>query len=1093
MAEKTIKTRIQNKIDTSANWAKATTFVPLKGEIIIYSDLKKIKIGDGTTTVGSLPFANAEQAARATSATTASKLGSSTVGAANQPIYLNNGTPVVASNVNKEAFLQWGGTNFSGSYGPIDAAMIGDLGADRFAFLPAANWTVEYSRDGGATWVDYGATDTQKKAITGQGTSFVIGKADTSNLATEKYMLRLTLLTTNAVYSELNKFAIYLSTNGATGCYCTIQCRTKANVDAGADTWVTKVDKTPVSGWSGWNIINTSSITTHGNSSSQYANIRFIFGCTSGSTKYAGLQVNKIKAFGGVGWQTSSNMAATGHLYKYDSSQNATFPAAVYANDMYVYYGGGYKAVALQSQIPSVGNGKITITQAGKEKGSFTVNQSGATTIALSDTNTDTNTIYTFDTGSTNGAFSVTPSDTGKAISVSICGLKSAAYAESTSFATATQGKLAENALSKTDFENFKKTNTDAIDDAKKAGTDAASALSAYKTLNDAKVAKNATDISSLQDAVKSGVTFKGKLSSLPATTSYANGDLIIVGTKEYILLDSSGTKTWIELGDEGTHLTKTTADGYYVAKNKDIAAATSCKITYDSKGLVTKGEPLTADDIPNLPASKITSGTFADARIASAAAWNAKQSALSAAQMNAVNSGITSSKVSTYDTLNNTAWKNDTSNNGGVIDVHPENNGTIIGYYTNDLAFLAQKGGSARMTNQTTNTVVWDITPTTWNSSQNNIFDGSPSYYNFAKLGSTSEVIVVLVKSPTVYYWGTQEGIGFGAANWRAKDIKIEMGYSATNKGTAQNPDADIVWVTRGNVTNFSGGFYYTSGGGPSAAQGGASNETNAWSYMRITLTNFNTANAPRIAQIFTINYGSKGMHNTFVSRSGGDVYGSLAVKQNITVAGNSTVSGNEQVNGTLNATKITMNGKTVLTTDDKTSGPVGPTGPQGGTGLTGPTGPQGKTGPTGPQGASITGPVGPTGATGGTGPQGPVGPTGATGGTGPQGPVGPTGATGGTGPQGPVGPTGPQGGTGLTGPTGPQGKTGPTGPQGASITGPVGPTGPQGGTGLTGPTGPQGPKGDPGSTGPQGPTGPQGNMGPTGATGVVMILDLR
>ena len=51
-----MNTRIQNKIDTSANWAKATNFTPLKGEIIIYSDLKKIKIGDGTTKVGALQF-----------------------------------------------------------------------------------------------------------------------------------------------------------------------------------------------------------------------------------------------------------------------------------------------------------------------------------------------------------------------------------------------------------------------------------------------------------------------------------------------------------------------------------------------------------------------------------------------------------------------------------------------------------------------------------------------------------------------------------------------------------------------------------------------------------------------------------------------------------------------------------------------------------------------------------------------------------------------------------------------------------------------------------------------------------------------------
>ena len=56
MAEKKIQTRIRQKVDTKANWDKATNFVPLKGEYIYYSDLHKVKVGDGTTKVGSLPF-----------------------------------------------------------------------------------------------------------------------------------------------------------------------------------------------------------------------------------------------------------------------------------------------------------------------------------------------------------------------------------------------------------------------------------------------------------------------------------------------------------------------------------------------------------------------------------------------------------------------------------------------------------------------------------------------------------------------------------------------------------------------------------------------------------------------------------------------------------------------------------------------------------------------------------------------------------------------------------------------------------------------------------------------------------------------------
>lgn len=45
--------------------------------------------------------------------------------------------------------------------------------------------------------------------------------------------------------------------------------------------------------------------------------------------------------------------------------------------------------------------------------------------------------------------------------------------------------------------------------------------------------------------------------------------------------------------------------------------------------GFLTTIPTLTAADIPNLDASKITTGTFADARISSAATWNAKQNAI--------------------------------------------------------------------------------------------------------------------------------------------------------------------------------------------------------------------------------------------------------------------------------------------------------------------------------------------------------------------------------------------------------------------------------------------------------------------------------
>ena len=79
MAENTIKTRIQLKNDTETNWAKSvlvadggtktsgTSFIPMKGEIIIYNTdnshpFFRFKVGDGTTNVVQLPFASGYQA-----------------------------------------------------------------------------------------------------------------------------------------------------------------------------------------------------------------------------------------------------------------------------------------------------------------------------------------------------------------------------------------------------------------------------------------------------------------------------------------------------------------------------------------------------------------------------------------------------------------------------------------------------------------------------------------------------------------------------------------------------------------------------------------------------------------------------------------------------------------------------------------------------------------------------------------------------------------------------------------------------------------------------------------------------------------------
>ena len=251
------------------------------------------------------------------------------------------------------------------------------------------------------------------------------------------------------------------------------------------------------------------------------------------------------------------------------------------------------------------------------------------TSLGKADTALQAHQKVTLESGTKNGTLKLTVNGTATD-NVAVTGLGSAAYTNSGAYATSAQGTKADNALPKSEFTAFKTTNSAAIADAKKAGTDASSSLNTYRTTNDAKVSANTSAISALQEAMKSGVTFKGKLDKLPEASAYDNGDLIIVGAKEYICLATGATKTWVELGDEGTHLTKATADTYYVAKNAAITAGTGTKISYDSKGLITGSANLAASDIPNLDAAKIASGALPDARIASAGTWNGKQDKIS-------------------------------------------------------------------------------------------------------------------------------------------------------------------------------------------------------------------------------------------------------------------------------------------------------------------------------------------------------------------------------------------------------------------------------------------------------------------------------
>lgn len=235
-----------------------------------------------------------------------------------------------------ESNVMWGDSSITGGVSVVDAGIINTLSANRFAFMPADAITVEYSRDAGETWLDYGATDKEKVGVFSNiSQQFVIGKADLTNNALAegnrgKYMLRFIIgQTYTRIYCLIRKIYCFIGTNGSGNCYMRVECKSKDAED------YTELTTMRVSGWSGWN-----SCFIKGNYTISAATLwRITFytddklGINADLTRYTGLHVYRILGFGYPLWSNSNgNMVEEGHIYSYDWQQNVTFPANVTAN-----------------------------------------------------------------------------------------------------------------------------------------------------------------------------------------------------------------------------------------------------------------------------------------------------------------------------------------------------------------------------------------------------------------------------------------------------------------------------------------------------------------------------------------------------------------------------------------------------------------------------------------------------------------------------------------------------------------------------------------------------------------------------------------
>lgn len=256
-----------------------------------------------------------------------------------------NGTSNITIPVTKidESYLDWGSRSHS-VMTPLDMCFEGGLHGNIFSFMPSECITVEYSRDGGTTWKDYSTTsggsydisdDAKTKILTNTSMSSYItmGCRDASNLDTSNDRLRVTFDFTNSgLYFILKKIALYVSTNGSQGCTVKVESRSCKNYTDNVDTWTTHLSDIALSGWSGWNVINTNILCSYSDTTEmKKRQLRLTFSHTShpASSIHGGFRVIRIFGFASELWSHPMQYQKTGHLYDIGADKSATFPGYV--------------------------------------------------------------------------------------------------------------------------------------------------------------------------------------------------------------------------------------------------------------------------------------------------------------------------------------------------------------------------------------------------------------------------------------------------------------------------------------------------------------------------------------------------------------------------------------------------------------------------------------------------------------------------------------------------------------------------------------------------------------------------------------------
>lgn len=232
---------------------------------------------------------------------------------------------VYAAKSHRHSAFDVGYSPRAASTGGIDPVHAGYMGAGRClsAFLPPSGIKVEYSTDGGATWLDYGAGDAARSRLAsmrGERIWYKLGGPKASGASGD--MLRITYEPTDGRYGLVRSALVWASTMGGSNLTCGVETSTMG----AKGTWVDRGVRVEMSGRPAPNVVDLPQL-TFGGFEGQTGNTygwRFTFGKKADASGKV-QQVGSIDLYGDGVWNAANEMMRTGHLYSWDDEGNGHF------------------------------------------------------------------------------------------------------------------------------------------------------------------------------------------------------------------------------------------------------------------------------------------------------------------------------------------------------------------------------------------------------------------------------------------------------------------------------------------------------------------------------------------------------------------------------------------------------------------------------------------------------------------------------------------------------------------------------------------------------------------------------------------------